>query len=163
MKIAVMIEAHLGGLTQFTRFACLVSVEPAESKRYLQRRTRGTGVFDNLFEIARNSLILKRRDVRVVEGARLEHAAGERHQTTPNRARIYAIRGLGFQNYHSACVRTPRCSSRFRARRITVLSQSRSSLTACCWARLSTRAAASVVDQEIDSANSTPQRVQPWD
>ena len=64
-------------------------------------------------ETARKSLILKRRDVRVVEGARLESEAGERHQATPKRVNAHAISDLTFQNDHSVCVRKPRCSSRF--------------------------------------------------
>jgi hypothetical protein len=50
----------------------VASVEPAESKRDLRKRTRGTGVCDNLFETVRNLLILKRRDAGAVDQARLE-------------------------------------------------------------------------------------------
>jgi hypothetical protein len=48
---------------------------------------------------------LNRRDVRVVEGARLESEAGEQHQPTPKRVNAYAISDLTFQSYHSVCVR----------------------------------------------------------
>ena len=55
----------------------------------------------------------ERRDVRVVEGARLESEAVQRHQATPKRLNAHAISDLTFQNDHSLCVRKPRCSSRF--------------------------------------------------
>jgi hypothetical protein len=55
----------------------------------------------------------KRRDVRVVEGARLESKAGQRHQPTSKRANAHAISDLTPQNYLAMCVRKPRCSSRF--------------------------------------------------
>jgi len=77
-------------------------------------------------------LILKRRDVRVVEGARLENEAGEPHQATSKSVNAHAISDLAFSNYQAVCVRKPRCSSRFWACRITFLSQSARSLTACC-------------------------------
>jgi len=38
--------------------ARLASIEPAESKRDLRKRTRSSGVCDNLFETVRNLLIL---------------------------------------------------------------------------------------------------------
>ena len=94
-------------------------------------------VSDDLTSQSRHSLVLRgsppagklliplnRRDVRVVEGARLESEAGERHQATPRRVNAHAISDLSFQNYRSVCVGKPRCSSRFRAFRITFLSQS---------------------------------------
>jgi hypothetical protein len=56
---------------------------------------------------------LERRDVRVVEGARLESEAGERYRATPKRVNAYAISDFTLQNEHSVCVRKPRCSSRF--------------------------------------------------
>ena len=83
-------------------------------------------VSDDLTSQSRHSLLLQgsppsgklliplnRRDVRVVEGARLESEAGERHQATPKRVNAHAISDLTFQNYHAVCVRKPRCSSRF--------------------------------------------------
>jgi hypothetical protein len=66
-----------------------------------------------LIQTARKSLILKRRDVRVVEGARLESEARERHSATSMRLNAHAIRDLTFQNDYSACARKPRCSSMF--------------------------------------------------
>ena len=63
--------------------------------------------FDRLFETARKPLILKRRDVGVVDRARLESEAGERHQVTPKRLNAQAISDLGPQNYHAMCVRKP--------------------------------------------------------
>ena len=56
---------------------------------------------------------LNRRDVRVVEGARLENEAGQRHQSTPTRVNAYAISDLTLQEHQSVCLRKPRCSSRF--------------------------------------------------
>jgi hypothetical protein len=62
-----------------------------------------------------------------------EHAwkseGGERHETTPKRLNAHAVSDLTPQSYLAICVRKPRCSSRFPAPRITVLSQTRSSLT----------------------------------
>ena len=56
---------------------------------------------------------LERRDVRVVEGARLESEARDRHLATPKHANAHAIRGLTLGNDHLMCVRTLQCSSRF--------------------------------------------------
>ena len=54
---------------------------------------------------------LERRDVRVVEGARLESEARERHQPARTRLNAHAISQLTLENYHAVCVRKPRCSS----------------------------------------------------
>jgi dihydrofolate reductase len=54
----------------------------------------------------------RRRDVRVVEGARLESEAVERHRATPRDVNAYAISELALQNDSSVCVCKPRCSSR---------------------------------------------------
>jgi hypothetical protein len=76
------------------------------------------------------------------EGARLESEAGQRLQAIPTRLNIHAISGLTLANYHAVCVRKPQCSSRLGASRITVLSQSSRSLSACCRVRFSPRPAA---------------------
>jgi hypothetical protein len=57
-----------------------------------------------------SSLIPKRRDVRVGEGARLEGEACDRHLATPKHANAPAIRGLTLPNDHLVGVRKPRCS-----------------------------------------------------
>ena len=57
------------------------------------------------------------------EGARLESECLERHRATPRHVNAHAISELALQNDSSVCVCKPRCSSRFRASRITVLSQ----------------------------------------
>jgi hypothetical protein len=57
----------------------------------------------------------ERRDVRVVEGARLESEAGQRHQPALKRLKTHAISDLTPPHYLAMCVRKPRCSSRFRA------------------------------------------------
>jgi len=44
------------------------------------------------------SSIRKRRDVRAVEGARLENEAGQRHRATSNRVNAYAISDLTLSN-----------------------------------------------------------------
>jgi hypothetical protein len=54
-----------------------------------------------------------RRDVRVVEGARLESEARQRYRGSSKRANTHAISGLSSQNYHAMCVRKPPCSWRF--------------------------------------------------
>ena len=65
-------------------------------------------------QLARKLLILQvRRDVRVVEGARLESEFLERHQATPKRLNAHVISDLTFKSYHLVCVHKPRCSSRF--------------------------------------------------
>jgi hypothetical protein len=92
--------------------------------------TSGHGVFDNHWSTARKSLILKRRDVRVVEGARLESEAGEQHQSSSNYANAHPISDLTFQIDYSVCIGKPRCSSALQGSLITVLSQSRDSLRA---------------------------------
>jgi len=71
----------------------------------------------------------------VVEGARLESEAGQRHQATSTSVNAHAISDLVLPNYHAVCVRKPRCSSGFWVWRITVLSQSSRSFTACCSVR----------------------------
>ena len=67
------------------------------------------------FEFGRRADNIDRgiRDVRVVEGARLESEAGQRCRATLQRVNAYAINDLTFQAYHSMCVAKPRCSSRF--------------------------------------------------
>jgi len=61
----------------------------------------------------RKSLILKRRDVRVVEGARLASEAGQQQEAISTRINTHAISALTFQSDHSVCARKPRCSLRF--------------------------------------------------
>jgi integrase len=53
------------------------------------------------------------RDVRVVEGARLESESPEQRQATPTHLIAYALSDLAAQNYQSVCVSIPRYSSRF--------------------------------------------------
>ena len=70
---------YLEGLTQFQKPSVLLRSQIAGSMG-----DRGDAGFEGafcatLFRTARNSLILKRRDVRVVEGARLEIEAGQPH------------------------------------------------------------------------------------
>jgi hypothetical protein len=84
----------------------------------------------------------KRRDVGVVDRARLESEAGQRLQAIPTRLNTHAISGLTLANYRAVCVRKSQCSSRLGASRITVLSLSSRSLSACCRVRFSTRPAA---------------------
>jgi len=61
----------------------------------------------------------------VVDRARLEIEAGQRHQTIPTWLKAQEISDLilTFQNYRLVCVRKPRCFSRSWTRRITFLSQ----------------------------------------
>ena len=60
---------------------------------------------------ARNSLILKRRDVGVVDRARLEIEAGDGHQAIPTRVNRHATSDFTFQAHHAVCVRKSRCFS----------------------------------------------------
>jgi hypothetical protein len=53
------------------------------------------------------------RDVRVVEGARLESEAGHGHQATSKSVNAHAISDLTFSDYHVMCVCKPRCLSGF--------------------------------------------------
>ena len=71
------------------------------------------GFCATLHQTARKSLILKRRDVGVVDRARLESEAGQQHQATSKSVNAYAISDLTFPNYHAVCACKPRCSSRF--------------------------------------------------
>jgi len=89
-RVRVTDRGTLGGLTQFaTRFGFTGST------------------------LACKLLILKtRREVRVVEGARLESEARERWPATPTRLNGHAIIDLAVRNDHSVCRRKPRCFSR---------------------------------------------------
>jgi hypothetical protein len=58
---------------------------------------------------ARKLLILKRRDVGVVDRARLESEAGQLHRGTPTWLNAHEISDLTFQDCHPVCVRKPRC------------------------------------------------------
>jgi hypothetical protein len=55
----------------------------------------------------------KRRDVGVVDRARLESESPEQRQATPTHLIAYALSDLAAQNYQSVCVSIPRYSSRF--------------------------------------------------
>jgi hypothetical protein len=50
---------------------------------------------------------LSRRDVRVVEGARLESETRQQHRATPKRLNTHAISDLTTQNDYLVCVRKP--------------------------------------------------------
>jgi hypothetical protein len=72
--IAVRDRTTLRGLTQFPRRSSQAGLQTAEYKRH-QGTLGFEGPFcDNQIQAARNSLILKRRDVGVVDRARLEIA-----------------------------------------------------------------------------------------
>ena len=73
-KIAVSDRRTLAGLTQFLPMPLFSPPQTAECKGDPVRADKIADVCDNLWQTARNLLILKRRDVRVVEGARLEIA-----------------------------------------------------------------------------------------
>jgi hypothetical protein len=49
----------------------------------------------------------------MVEGARLESEAAQRHQAISKHLNAYAISDLAFQYDHSVCVGKSRCSTRF--------------------------------------------------
>jgi hypothetical protein len=53
-----------------------------------------TGVCNNQWALARKLLILKWRDVRVVEGARLESETGEHHQAIPKHLVAQSVQQL---------------------------------------------------------------------
>ena len=97
-KIAVSDPRRLEGLTQFQllpRRACpqrIGTIGNAESDM------REGGFCAILFQTVRNSLILKRRDVRVVEGARLESVC-RGNSTVGSNPTLSAIRNfaLSFQ------------------------------------------------------------------
>ena len=75
-QIAVSDRTRLEGLTQFgfsSRRACLQTIGTTGHAESDMREGRFCAI---LFQAVRKSLILKRRDVRVVEGARLESEAG---------------------------------------------------------------------------------------
>ena len=99
-KIAVSDRGTLEGLTQSPRTTILHWRQPAEFKQHRGVVWEFIGVCATLFETARKSLILKRRDVRVVEGARLENEAGQPHQATSTSVNAHALSDLTFQNDH---------------------------------------------------------------
>ena len=68
--------------------------QAAEYKGDPVRDDKVDDVCDNLWQTARNLLILKRRDVRVVEGARLESDLGEHHQAAPRHLAADSIQRL---------------------------------------------------------------------
>ncbi len=83
-------------------------------------------VADDLTSQSRHSLLLqgsppfgklliplKRRDVRVVEGARLESESPQQRQATPTQLIAYFLSDLAAHNHHSVCVHKPRYSQRF--------------------------------------------------
>jgi hypothetical protein len=59
------------------------------------------GFYDKLFQTARKLLILKWRDGRVVEGARLENDSGELHQIVPKHFFAQSIQRLPATEYFS--------------------------------------------------------------
>ena len=71
-KIAVSDQGTLEGLTQFLTQSRDARPQIAEDKSICGTAGFEGGFCATLFQSVRNSLILKRRDVRVVEGARLE-------------------------------------------------------------------------------------------
>ncbi|OLC38842.1 MAG: hypothetical protein AUH75_10330 [Gemmatimonadetes bacterium 13_1_40CM_4_65_7] len=71
------------GLTQFLRQSVWRRPQIAEYKRHLETLGFEGAFWDNQNQTARNSLILKRRDVGVVDRARLESDFGEHHQAIP--------------------------------------------------------------------------------
>src|SRR6266516_2746649 len=71
-KIAVSDRRTLKGLTQFPTTGPFPRSQLADSLRDGGRGRFEGGFCATLFQTVRNFLILKRRDVRVVEGARLE-------------------------------------------------------------------------------------------
>jgi len=83
-------------------------------------------VADDLTSQSRHSLLLqgsppsgklliplKRRDVRVVEGARLENDMGEQRQATPRHSIAQSLSELTTQPDHAVCVAKLRYGSRF--------------------------------------------------
>jgi hypothetical protein len=69
----------IGRSDTISEIAKLGQPETAECKGGRRIDAECDGVWDNLVLIARKPLILKRRDVRVVEGARLESEARQPH------------------------------------------------------------------------------------
>src|SRR5512138_3504820 len=61
----------------------------------------------------RGSSNARRRDVGVVEGARLESDAGQQRQAARTHFIAHVFNDLTAQNDRSVCVRKPRCESRF--------------------------------------------------
>ena len=83
-------------------------------------------VADDLTSQSRHSLLLqgsppsgklliplKRRDVRVVEGARLENDIGDQRQATPRHSIAQSLSELTTQPDYAVCVAKPRYGSRF--------------------------------------------------
>jgi hypothetical protein len=68
----------------------------------MEERWESEGGFcATLVQTARNALILKRRDVRVVEGARLENDSGEAHRATSKHFVAQSIQRLAALKYFS--------------------------------------------------------------
>jgi hypothetical protein len=71
-QIAVSDRMTLEGLTQFLFQSPRACQQTIATRGHVESDVREGGFCAILIEAARKSLILKRRDVRVVEGARLE-------------------------------------------------------------------------------------------
>jgi len=112
-EIAVSDQATLEGLTQFLTQFFDGRPQIAEDKSIPGPQDLKERFALHCSKVARNSLILKRRDGGVVDRARLESEAGQPHQATSKSVNAHAISDLTFPNYHAVCVGKPRCSSRF--------------------------------------------------
>ena len=100
------------GLTQFLTQSPDASPQIAEDKSICGTAGFEGGFCATLFRTARKSLILKRRDVRVVEGACLESGAGQRHRAALKRGNAHVISDLTSQTDHSVYAHKRRRSSR---------------------------------------------------
>ena len=100
-EIAVSDRATLACLTQFAAMSVVLPRQTAEWKRDRAKRLDIGGVCDNLWQAARKPLILKRRDVRVVEGARLESDSGDTYRARSKHFFAQSIQRLAALKYSS--------------------------------------------------------------
>ncbi len=93
-EIAVSDRGTLRGLTQFRADRSYLLSQLAEYKPHPGTLGFEGGFCDNQIRTARKSLILKRRDVGVVDRARLENDSGDAHRVIPKHFFAQSIQRL---------------------------------------------------------------------
>jgi hypothetical protein len=109
----VIDRTTLRGLTQFPRGSVSDVPQNVEFKSHRATVRFKGGFCATLFQAARKPLILKRRDVGVVDRARLENDVGDQRQATPTHRIAQSLSELTAQPDHAVCVAKPQYGSRF--------------------------------------------------
>ena len=123
-RIAVSARTTLRRLTQFSCESVVVRFNVLNPNVIASALGRSSDVCDNLTPTARKYLILKRRDVRVVEGARLESDSGDAQRDTPKHPFAQSIQRHPATRCVAMRTRKQGCSSATSKRPYTVSTQS---------------------------------------